>query len=239
MQVASQIDFVELISSIYEYLSAIKWFEEDELRIRHYWCSPDFSPSLAKSLIARLGSGGSSKEDGHRVVCDLVEKAICIALHRDKHDHLHPKIMSTQNARSFLEKLLANLQVYSTVSFDASTFERDMVKIVTNVGNEMLLEFHAKCPYVTIDEMATVFGYRCKLEALCWIIKQLWRAQVGEDVIECFMHPKLHLKSQLFVAEGALGSRSHRKKRLIFYFRKIARLRRRVRKSWQVTSGGL
>ncbi|KAG0557641.1 hypothetical protein KC19_11G145700 [Ceratodon purpureus] len=63
LRVASQIEHIELMGLISQYLSAIPWSDEDERRIRDYAASPDFSRNYVKDLVTRLGLDVIGEED--------------------------------------------------------------------------------------------------------------------------------------------------------------------------------
>lgn len=176
LKVACQIQFHDLMSSICRYLSTVIWFAEDELRIREYASSPDFPRDHAKDLVARLDLGGS-QEEFWKLSCEAIEQCIRSAL-RHEGDFLFHRALFEELLRSIGQSL-------------SPTFEKDLVMTIVREAKDMILKFHGDCDGRGITQ---VQGFTAKLSTICWVLKALLRACVGEEVVEYFLHLELYPK---------------------------------------------
>ncbi|KAG0601821.1 hypothetical protein M758_11G141500 [Ceratodon purpureus] len=121
LRVASQIEHIELMGLISQYLCAIPWSDEDERRIRTNVASPDFSRNYVKDLVTRLGLDVIGEEDK-----EISEHLMRWAIY-------HALGFNPLNYRKFIEELLDGIQV-GTVT-----------KIILKVAKDRLLELEKGC----------------------------------------------------------------------------------------------
>lgn len=202
LRVASQIDYDKLTIDICGYLSATLWSKEEELQIRQYVSAQDFPGSQAKDLKVRLSLDGSTRISDRKKLGDVVEETIRIALGRGRSS---PPTMSMEEARSFFDEQFASIRQ----SVPNPGFYMDMMSIVNSATKELLVEFEEHCRQhglgkVVGTEPHLIPGFEPPLEAICWILDKLIKANVAEEGVGWFL--QLELYPNIFEAAAVFSN---------------------------------
>ncbi|XP_024404064.1 uncharacterized protein [Physcomitrium patens] len=174
LKVASQIEFHDLMVSVSQYVSTIKWSEADEIRIREYSSSPDFPRNHAEDLVARLGLD-VSEEDCHKQLCDKIHQCTRAALCLDG-----TAVSASSPARAFLQELL--MGIGSSISSD---FGKTVVMIVSREAKDMFVNVGKECFEKDFHDVPNITD---KLLALSWVLETLLKAEVAEELVQCIAH---------------------------------------------------
>ena len=170
LRVASQIEYHELMDCISQYLSAIRWSDEDERKIREYASSPDFSRNHAEDLVSRLGLDVDKAEHQQRV-SDYIRQAMLFAL----------RPFGSIRNRKFIEELIECIQV-------GNDFAEDVIGIIINAAKERFLKFDSDC---LVAENFTEVEYFAQLvSGMCWILRLLIDTGVAEGLVHCLVRLK-------------------------------------------------
>ncbi|KAG0601832.1 hypothetical protein M758_11G141700 [Ceratodon purpureus] len=163
LRVASQIEYIELMGLISQYLSAIPWSDEDERRIRDYAASPDFSRNYVQDLITRLGLDVTGEE--HKKMSEQLTKWGIV----------HALSSEPLNCSKFIEELLDGIQV-GTVT-----------KIILEVAKGKLRELEQ----IRLDDDHFPENYNedfdVYVSGIAWILGILLNAGVAEELVTCLV----------------------------------------------------
>ena len=167
LKVASQIEYRELMDCLSLYLSAVRWSDEDERRIRDYSSSPDFSRNHAQDLVIRLGLNAVGEDHMKKVTEHTWQLTIWGIINA---------LWGCLNYRKFVEELLEG-NLFCT-----------MTKIIVLVAKKYLVELDNKC--LESGRFTPVEDLGRHVSGVCWVLRVILSAGVGEELVQCLLSSK-------------------------------------------------
>ena len=167
LRVASQIEYHELMDCISQYLSAIRWSDEDERKIREYASSPDFSRNHAEDLVSRLGLDVVG-EDHVKMTVNQIQKLAVWGMKNAfasviPHENFHRKL---------IEELIVGIQAC------------EVTKIIIELAKKHLVEIENRCQILEPYPEALFYS---DIEGISWILKLFMSAGVAEELVQCLV----------------------------------------------------